>query len=158
MGEGPAERRRVGRVFQSYALLPHLNVWDNLELGLRMRGGNASARDERIRNVLEVLQLSEQAQQKPSQLSGGQRQRVALARALANSPSLDGFSEENLKALFAGYGPGVISAVEELLAQLHRVQGEPMGSSRRSSGRMPVIPPFWAGSRFICGRPMNWAT
>lgn len=48
----------------------------------------------------------------------------ALARALANSPSLDGFSEENLKAVFAGYGPGVKAAVEELLAKLHRVQGE----------------------------------
>ena len=82
----PAERRRVGMVFQSYALFPHLNVWDNLELGLRMRGGNASTRQERISNVLEVLQLSEQAQQKPSQLSGGQRQRVALARALLRDP------------------------------------------------------------------------
>ena len=82
----PAERRRVGMVFQSYALFPHLNVWDNLELGLRMRGGNASTRQERIRNVLEVLQLSEQAQQKPSQLSGGQRQRVALARSLLRDP------------------------------------------------------------------------
>ena len=86
MVDVPAEQRRVGMVFQSYALFPHLNVWDNLELGLRMRGGNASAREERIRNVLEVLQLSEQAQQKPSQLSGGQRQRVALARALLRDP------------------------------------------------------------------------
>ena len=89
----PAERRRVGMVFQSYALFPHLNVWDNLDLGLRMRGGNASARQERISNVLEVLQLSEQAQQKPSQLSGGQRQRVALARLLARDPKIHLFDE-----------------------------------------------------------------
>lgn len=82
----PAERRRVGMVFQSYALFPHLNVWDNLELGLRMRGGSAATRDERIRGVLEVLQLSGQARQRPSQLSGGQRQRVALARALLRDP------------------------------------------------------------------------
>ena len=81
-----AERRRVGMVFQSYALFPHLNVWDNLELGLRMRGGSAATRDERIRGVLEVLQLSGQARQQPSQLSGGQRQRVALARALLRDP------------------------------------------------------------------------
>ena len=86
MVEVPAERRRGGRGFQSYALFPHLNVWENLELGLRMRGGTASGRDERISNVLEVLQLSEQAQQRPSQLSGGQRQRVALARALLRDP------------------------------------------------------------------------
>ena len=81
-----AERRRVGMVFQSYALFPHLNVWDNLELGLRMRGGSAAARDKRICGVLEVLQLSGQARQRPSQLSGGQRQRVALARALLRDP------------------------------------------------------------------------
>ena len=86
MVDVPAERRRVGMVFQSYALFPHLNVWDNLELGLRMRGGSAAARNERIRGVLEVLQLSEQAQQRPAQLSGGQRQRVALARALLRDP------------------------------------------------------------------------
>ena len=86
MVDVPAERRRVGMVFQSYALFPHLNVWDNLELGLRMRGGGASTRDERIRGVLEVLQLSGQARQRPSQLSGGQRQRVALARALLRDP------------------------------------------------------------------------
>jgi multiple sugar transport system ATP-binding protein len=47
MVDVPAERRRVGMVFQSYALFPHLNVWDNLELGLRMRGGSAANRDER---------------------------------------------------------------------------------------------------------------
>ena len=86
MVDVPAERRRVGMVFQSYALFPHLNVWENLELGLRMRGGSAGARDERIRSVLEVLQLSGQARQRPSQLSGGQRQRVALARALLRDP------------------------------------------------------------------------
>ena len=86
MVDVPAERRRVGMVFQSYALFPHLNVWDNLELGLRMRGGSAANRDERIRGVLEVLQLSGQARQRPLQLSGGQRQRVALARALLRDP------------------------------------------------------------------------
>ena len=86
MVDVPAERRRVGMVFQSYALFPHLNVWDNLELGLRMRGGSAAARDERIRGVMKVLQLSGQARQRPSQLSGGQRQRVALARALLRDP------------------------------------------------------------------------
>ncbi len=86
MVDVPAERRKVGMVFQSYALFPHLNVWENLELGLRMRGGTTSARDDRISSVLEVLQLSEQARQRPSQLSGGQRQRVALARALLRDP------------------------------------------------------------------------
>ena len=82
----PAERRRVGMVFQSYALFPHLNVRKNLELGLRIRGSRAAERDERISNILEVLQLQNQGEQRPSQLSGGQRQRVALARALLRDP------------------------------------------------------------------------
>jgi multiple sugar transport system ATP-binding protein len=82
----PAEDRRIGMVFQSYALFPHLSVRENLELGLRMRGSHGAARDQRIKTILEVLQLGHQAHQRPSQLSGGQRQRVALARALLRDP------------------------------------------------------------------------
>jgi multiple sugar transport system ATP-binding protein len=82
----PAEDRRIGMVFQSYALFPHLSVRENLELGLRMRGSQGAARDQRITTILEVLQLSHQAHQRPAQLSGGQRQRVALARALLRDP------------------------------------------------------------------------
>ena len=82
----PAESRRIGMVFQSYALFPHLNVRENLELGLRLRGGHGSKLDDRINRMLEVLQLSQQAKQRPAQLSGGQRQRVALARALLRDP------------------------------------------------------------------------
>jgi multiple sugar transport system ATP-binding protein len=86
MNNVPAEDRRVGMVFQSYALFPHLSVRENLELGLRMRGSHGAARDQRITTILEVLQLSHQAHQRPAQLSGGQRQRVALARALLRDP------------------------------------------------------------------------
>ena len=76
------QKRHIGMVFQSYALFPHLSVRENLELGLRMRGSHGAARDQRIKTILEVLQLSQQAHQRPSQLSGGQRQRIALARAI----------------------------------------------------------------------------
>jgi multiple sugar transport system ATP-binding protein len=86
MFDVPAEDRRIGMVFQSYALFPHLSVRENLELGLRMRGSHGAACDQRIKTILEVLQLSQQAHQRPSQLSGGQRQRVALARALLRDP------------------------------------------------------------------------
>ena len=86
MVDVPAEDRRIGMVFQSYALFPHLSVRENLELGLRMRGSHGAVRDQRIKTILEVLQLSQQAHQRPSQLSGGQRQRVALARALLRDP------------------------------------------------------------------------
>jgi len=84
----PAERRRIGMVFQSYALFPHLSVRDNLNLGLRIRGVNKADRLERIGAVLETVQLTAQAEQRPHQLSGGQRQRVALARALLRAPKL----------------------------------------------------------------------
>jgi len=84
----PAERRRIGMVFQSYALFPHLSVRDNLNLGLRIRGVSKADRLEQIGAVLETVQLTAQAEQRPHQLSGGQRQRVALARALLRDPQL----------------------------------------------------------------------
>lgn len=74
--------RAVGMVFQSYALLPHLTVYENLELGLRIRGLRVQQRAQRIKHILEVVQLIDRANHRPSELSGGQRQRVALARAL----------------------------------------------------------------------------
>ena len=84
----PSGERQVAMVFQSYALYPHLNVHDNLSLGLRVRGVPLQEREQRIAAVLELLQLSDLQQRRPAQLSGGQRQRVALARALLRQPRL----------------------------------------------------------------------
>ena len=83
----PAERS-VGMVFQSYALLPHLTVFENLELGLRIRGVSKRARTAKIRQILELVQLWNRANNRPAELSGGQRQRVALARALLREPEV----------------------------------------------------------------------
>ncbi len=83
-----ARQRAIGMVFQSYALLPHLSVKENLELGLRVRGVRASERRNRIREMLDLVQLSDRAEVLPAQLSGGQRQRVALARALLRDPDV----------------------------------------------------------------------
>jgi len=80
--------RRVGMVFQSYALYPHLTVADNLTLGLRVRGVPASEREERLTQILTLLQLEDVRQRRPAQLSGGQRQRVALGRALLRQPRI----------------------------------------------------------------------
>ena len=77
----PSERA-VGMVFQSYALLPHLTIYENLELGLRIRGVRSEQRSRRIQHILDVVQLADRAHHQPAALSGGQRQRVALARAL----------------------------------------------------------------------------
>ncbi len=76
------EKRRIGMVFQDWALFPHLDVWHNVAFGLR---GDCS---ERVREVLDLVRLSEQARRLPHELSGGQQQRVALARALAPSPEV----------------------------------------------------------------------
>ena len=78
--------RRIGMVFQSYALFPHLTVAGNLGLGLRVRGISAAEQQHRVASVLALMQLEEFADRRPAQLSGGQRQRVALARALLRDP------------------------------------------------------------------------
>lgn len=80
------ERRRIGMVFQDYALFPHLTVGDNVAFGLR--GENAATRRERVSELLGIVGLSDQGAKYPHELSGGQQQRVALARALAPRPSL----------------------------------------------------------------------
>ncbi len=82
----PPQRRRVGYVFQGYALFPHLSVEENVGFGLRDRPREERAR--RVTEVLERLSLSDLATRSPSALSGGQRQRVALGRALAIDPAL----------------------------------------------------------------------
>ena len=83
-----AAQRAVGMVFQSYALLPHLSVFANLELGLRVRGVRPIDRQKRIQAMLELVQLHDRADVLPAKLSGGQRQRVALARALLRDPDV----------------------------------------------------------------------
>lgn len=84
----PPWQRRVGMVFQSYALFPHLDVADNVAYGLRMRGVGGAERRRRALAMLETVGLADLASRRPSALSGGQQQRVALARALAFGPSV----------------------------------------------------------------------
>jgi len=83
----PPYRRPVNMVFQSYALFPHLSVFDNVAFGPRLRGLPRAALERRVREMLEVVRLGDLASRRPAELSGGQRQRVALARALVNGPS-----------------------------------------------------------------------
>lgn len=82
----PANRRDTHQVFQSYALFPHMNVEENVGYGLRVRGVAASEQRQRVRDVLELVALTDLVRRMPAQLSGGQRQRVALARALVCRP------------------------------------------------------------------------
>jgi len=82
----PAEHRRIGMVFQDYALFPHLSVADNIGFGLRE--GRAQEREARVLELLSLVGLATEGRKYPHELSGGQQQRVALARALAPRPRL----------------------------------------------------------------------
>jgi multiple sugar transport system ATP-binding protein len=82
----PSRDRDVAMVFQSYALYPHLNVFDNMAFGLTLRRLPKSEINRRVREVAEVLELSEYLDRKPKNLSGGQRQRVAMGRAIVREP------------------------------------------------------------------------
>jgi putative spermidine/putrescine transport system ATP-binding protein len=84
----PAHKRNMGMVFQSYSLFPNLTVHDNVEFGMRTRKINSVERQQRAKEVLELVQLAPLAARFPHQLSGGQQQRVALARALAVRPEV----------------------------------------------------------------------
>lgn len=84
----PSNKRNIGMVFQSYALFPHMTVEENVAYGLQQRKLSKAQIDERVKQVLETVHMTEFSKRKPKQLSGGQQQRVALARALAISPRL----------------------------------------------------------------------
>lgn len=77
---------KIGFIFQSFNLIPDLNLFDNVDVPLRYRGMNRAERKERIENALNRVGLSSRHKHLPSQLSGGQQQRVAIARALAGDP------------------------------------------------------------------------
>ncbi len=83
-----AHRRDINTVFQSYALFPHLDVFENVAFGLRRKGRSGQELTRRVGEMLELVALSGHETRRPSQLSGGQQQRVALARALVNRPKL----------------------------------------------------------------------
>ena len=88
MGDIPPNKRAVNMVFQSYAVFPHMNVADNVAYGLKIDGVPQEARDKRVQEALDLVQLGHLAQRMPDQLSGGQRQRVALSRALVKKPKV----------------------------------------------------------------------
>ena len=85
--------RDIAMVFQSYALYPSMNVYDNMSFGMKVRGVPRAVRDVEVRRVAALLQLETLLDRRPSQLSGGQRQRVAMGRALVRNPKVFLFDE-----------------------------------------------------------------
>ena len=86
----PPYKRDVNTVFQSYALFPHLSVYENVAFGLRRKGVARGQVDGRVKELLALVGLEGMDRRKPRQLSGGQQQRVAVSRALAGSPRASG--------------------------------------------------------------------
>ena len=84
----PVHKRNIGMVFQSFALFPHLSVGENISYAMKIRGRSRSEREDRVKELLDMIHLPGIADRRISQLSGGQRQRVAIARALALNPQI----------------------------------------------------------------------
>ncbi|MEM2636712.1 MAG: ABC transporter ATP-binding protein [Candidatus Korarchaeota archaeon] len=89
----PPKDRDISMVFQSYALFPHMRVWENIAFGLKLRGAKREEIDEKVAWAAKLLGLEKQLENYPSQLSGGQRQRVAIGRAIVREPSVLLFDE-----------------------------------------------------------------
>jgi ABC-type Fe3+/spermidine/putrescine transport system ATPase subunit len=100
----PAEKRGLSMVFQSYAIWPHMTVFDNVAYGLRVRRAGPAEITEKVHHALDLVQMRDYKDRRASQLSGGQQQRVALARAFVFSPSVLLFDEplSNLDAKLRG--------------------------------------------------------
>src|SRR5699024_12863939 len=84
----PAHKRNIGMVFQQYSLFPHMTIFDNVAFPLKMRKVGKAEIKERVKNILNLVELDSFAKRKPNQLSGGQQQREALARALVFVPNI----------------------------------------------------------------------
>lgn len=112
----PPEARRIGMVFQNYALFPHMTIEENIAYGLKAHGATKQQIKDKVNDMLSVVRMEKMRDRLPRQLSGGQQQRVALARALAISPSLL-LLDEPLGALDKNLR-------EEMQRELMRIQHE----------------------------------
>jgi putative ABC transport system ATP-binding protein len=106
---------KLGFIFQSFNLIPDLNLFDNVDVPLRYRGFNAAERKKRIEDALSKVGLASRMKHYPAELSGGQQQRVAIARALAGSPKLL-LADEPTGNLDTQMARGVMELLEEINA------------------------------------------
>lgn len=109
----PPEKRSSNTVFQTYALFPHLTVFDNIAFPLRLKKLDKKTIEEKVRKYVHLVQLDEHLEKKPNQLSGGQKQRVAIARALINEPSVL-LLDEPLSALDAKLRQNLLVELDEI--------------------------------------------
>ena len=117
IGSLPPEKRNMGIVFQSYALFPHLNVFENIAFGLKARGTSSAMTKTKVKRVLKLVNLSDYSQRPVTQLSGGEQQRVAVARAVAIEPKIL-LLDEPLSNLDASLREQTRSQLSQLIHQL----------------------------------------
>ncbi len=113
----PPKNRDIAMVFQSYALYPHMTVYDNMAFGLKLRGYSKKEIQQRVNEAAEILSIGHLLERRPKQLSGGQRQRVAVGRAIVRKPKVFLFDEplSNLDAKLRGQMRTELKKIHERL-------------------------------------------
>ncbi|MGL4393362.1 MAG: methionine ABC transporter ATP-binding protein [Fusobacteriaceae bacterium] len=112
------KRQKIGMIFQHFNLLTSRNVFGNISFALEIAGWKKNDIDERVKELLELVELSDKAESFPSQLSGGQKQRVAIARALANHPSIL-LSDEATSALDPKTTKSILALIKNIQKKLN---------------------------------------
>jgi putative ABC transport system ATP-binding protein len=131
---------KIGFIFQSFNLMPDLNVYDNIDVPLRYRRMKSIERDQRITHALEIVGLAARMKHYPSQLSGGQQQRVAIARAIAGDPKIVLADEPtgNLDSLMARQVMDLLEKINEMGTTIIMVTHDPE-LARRAHRTVQVV-------------------
>ncbi|MGH8202939.1 MAG: ABC transporter ATP-binding protein [Steroidobacteraceae bacterium] len=131
---------KIGFIFQSFNLIPDLDIYDNVDVPLRYRGMKTAERNQRISKALELVGLASRMKHMPSQLSGGQQQRVAIARAIAGDPALILADEPtgNLDSLMARQVMDLLEQINEMGTTIVLVTHDPE-LARRAQRNIHVV-------------------